>query len=394
MLLSPGPPHGKRDAAIGILITDDGGGLWGAQQHLLRVAPYYEAAGFVPTLAAPHDSELGQAWSDTGRVLIGLEKVPSLPGGAGARQATQVALHGARVLRRARVVARDAQRLGVALLVANSTWTHLDVAVAGRMARLPSVLMIHEEIPKVRLRKLAVQGATRSIAVSRSVAEDVGPRAQKRIAVIRNGVDTAAFTPGPPSRDIRMELAADPSASIVGYVGRLDPMKQVEHVVRAVGELNRRAEAPVQLAIVGATSADPAYEQELRALADRELGDNVRFLGRRTDIIAVLRSLDAMAITGRWEGLSLSLLEALAAGCPVVAYPAAGVTEVIEDGLSGLVAPMGDWRSLGMLLGRVVGNPDLSDGLRSAGRSRVETSFSLTSQAAKTVELLRNAVNA
>jgi glycosyltransferase involved in cell wall biosynthesis len=393
--LRPWPRRRPRPGAtIGVLVTDDGRGLWGAQQHLLRIAPYYEEAGFMPTLATLRDSELAQAWSDSGRVVIGLRSLPSLPETVGPLQAPQVAIHSVRVLTRAQAVAAEARRLGAGLLVANSTWTHLDVAVAGRLARLPSVLMLHEEVPKTRLRRLAVQSATWSIAVSHSVAHEVGPRAQKRIAVIRNGVDTSAFTPGPARPDVRMQLAADPGSPIVGYVGRLDPMKQVDHIVRAIGELNRSGHGPVQLAVVGTTSVGPAYERELRQLAQRELGDNVRFLGRRTDIVAILRSLDAIAITGRWEGLSLSLLEALAAGCPVVAYPAAGVTEVIQDGVSGLVAPMADWSGLGRLLGRVVASPEVREGLRHAGRARVEGHFSLVGQAAETVQLLRDAVNA
>jgi glycosyltransferase involved in cell wall biosynthesis len=385
---------GNRRANIPVLVTDDGPGLWGAQQHLLRIAPYYEDAGFVLTLAAPRDSELGQAWSDAGRTVIRLRGLPSLPANVGPRQSPQVAVHAARVAQLARVVARDAQRLGVELLVANSTWTHLDVAVAGRFARLPTVLMMHEEVPKLRLRRVAVHGATRSIAVSRAVADAIGPRAQRRIVVIHNGVDTTEFTPGPPSSEVRTQLASDPQAPIVGYVGRLDPMKQVDHIVRAVGELNRVGTGSVQLAIVGTSSVGPDYERELRALAQRELGDNVRFLGLRTDIIAILRSLDAVAITGKWEGLSLSLLEALAVGCPVVAYPAAGVTEVIQDGVSGLVAPMADWSGLGTRLGRVVASAEVSDRLRKAGRARVEQSFTLVGQAAETVKLFTDAVSA
>lgn len=99
-----------------------------------------------------------------------------------------------------------------------------------------------------------------------------------------------------------------------------------------------------------------------------------------------------MAFTGRREGMSLALLEALASGCAIVAYPAAGVTEVVEPDVTAALAPMGDRAALSCQLARVLGDPSLRDRLGRAGRRRAETDFSLERQAGKTVELFERVI--
>ena len=236
-------------------------------------------------------------------------------------------------------------------------------------------------------RYVAVTIATRAIAVSNAVADDLRGRTRRRVTVVLNGVDTEFFTPDfvPDSGQLRPEHNSE--YPLVIYFGRLDEMKQVDHAIRAVAKANSEGHM-MQLAIVGSPSVQQGYADFLRTLGNQLLGNLVHFVETVDDVRPLLRSADVAVFPGRVEGLSLGLLEAMASGCPVVAYSAAGVSEVLDHSVTGLVVPMGDWQGLAMALINIFRDPQLSTSLSQNGRIAAVKHFSLTNQVAQNIKVL------
>lgn len=177
------------------------------------------------------------------------------------------------------------------------------------------------------------------VAVSRDIAawlvRDVGAR-PTRVRQIYNGVDAARFRPelGAP-RDVPWS-SAGPRPLVIGTIGRLDPIKDQAALLRAGAALiaRRPGGPPLRLVIAG----DGPLRAPLESLAC-ELGirEQVWFAGRRDDVPQLLGALDIFVLPSLNEGISNTILEAMAAGLPVVARRVGGNPELIEHGLTGLL---------------------------------------------------------
>jgi glycosyltransferase involved in cell wall biosynthesis len=109
---------------------------------------------------------------------------------------------------------------------------------------------------------------------------------------------------------------------------------------------------------------------------ERKLDYHVRFLGLRTDVARLLSAADLFLLTSVSEGIPLTLIEAMAAGLPVVATRVGGVGEVVEDGRTGLLAPRGDDAALAERVLCLAGNPTLRQQMGQLGRERARAVFS------------------
>ena len=178
----------------------------------------------------------------------------------------------------------------------NSLWVHLDCALAGRMARRPVVLELHDLV-RPGLGRRVLQGAVRlasgTVAISRAVATRSASD-RDRPARHPPGRRPRAVPPRAAGRVWRARLSSRPDEPIVGVVGRVDPEKGIRTVVQAMTMLDGPAERS-HLAVVGAPALDDGtYETELRAEASALLGDRSRFVGPVDEVPAVLRSLDVL----------------------------------------------------------------------------------------------------
>ncbi|MBV9358101.1 MAG: glycosyltransferase [Chloroflexi bacterium] len=179
---------------------------------------------------------------------------------------------------------------------------------------------------------------------------------------------------------LRSELGLSPEAFLVGNVGRLAPQKGQRHLVGAMPMLLERV-PEAHLAIVGGGDLEPY----LRELA-REVGvsDHVHVLGPRRDVPAFMHAIDAFAMPSIWEGFGIVLLEAMAAGRPIVASRVATIPEVVEDGETGLLVPAGDAVALADALAWLARAPAEARAMGEAGRQRLHTRFSLRKMVADT----------
>jgi glycosyltransferase involved in cell wall biosynthesis len=185
--------------------------------------------------------------------------------------------------------------------------------------------------------------------------------AAERTVVIPNAVDVRGALRASRQRSRPLLLA----------VGRLRPPKDFDTLLRALALLPSDA---FEAAIVG----DGPQREELAALlAQLGLEDRVRLEGERRDVPALLAEADAFVLSSRSEGLPVSVLEAMAAGLPVVATAVGGVGEAVVDGETGLLVRPADPEALAAALASIVADASLRRRLGAAGRARAEALFDL-----------------
>jgi glycosyltransferase involved in cell wall biosynthesis len=181
--------------------------------------------------------------------------------------------------------------------------------------------------------------------------------------VIHNGVQL-------PDTEVR-EPRGEPCRIVT--VGRLQAPKDTLTLVRALEKLPRGAYTAV---IVGDGPDRPALEAEIGRLG---LDSFVQVVGERNDVAERLAASDLFVLSSRSEGLPLSILEAMAAGLPVVATNVGGVPELVLDGETGFLVPPGNPQSLAGAMERLLEDSALRRRLGAAGRLRVEEGFHLES---------------
>jgi glycosyltransferase involved in cell wall biosynthesis len=205
-------------------------------------------------------------------------------------------------------------------------------------------------------------------------ARALGGRGAASIRVIPNGVDLQRFSPRGPVAP----RAADP---LVVCVGRLSHQKGQDVAIRALALL---AVPSARLRLVG--GGDAGQRAALEALADRlGVGDRVEFHGPSADPAAHMRAADVVVQPSRWEGLSLSMLEAMACGAAVVASDVPG-SELLTAG-AGVVVPSENPQALAGAIGAVLSNQSHAHQLGLAARGRVEREANLLVSLAANLDL-------
>jgi len=239
---------------------------------------------------------------------------------------------------------------------------------------------------------------TRSICVSRAEAVQ-GRRLHtapvSRLVTICNGIDPQPFLSldGRAARESSLSrLGIGGDALVIGSSSRLAPDKDIESLILSLGHLSQLLpDAPTVLLIAG----QGPERWRLEALAcSLGMADRVRFLGFQSDIPGFLSALDVFVIPSLREGLSISLLEAMAAAKPIVASSIPNNREVIEDGVTGLVVPTSNPLAIARAIARFATNPELARACAQAARQRVLDQYTLERTLDATWALYRNPVRA
>lgn len=217
---------------------------------------------------------------------------------------------------------------------------------------------------KHALQRLAYRAAHRVVANSKAAADQVAHEgiARERVVMIPNGIDLERYAPAPPRSTRR----------IVTTVANLRAEKGHDVLIAAAALVHaRRPDAIFQL--VGGGPMREALEQQARASG---LGDVVRFLGHREDVPEVLHGSDVYVLPSRSEAFPNGVVEAMAAGLPVVASNVGGIPELITDEQNGLLAPVGDANALADAILRLLGAPAEAATLAAAARRTIERGYS------------------
>lgn len=241
------------------------------------------------------------------------------------------------------------------------------------------------------LRRLSSPFVHHYIAMSCDLADwlsrVVGVNA-KRITQIYNGVDTERFTPeGGLPKDL--PWAAQPPRFTIGTVGRIEPTKNQQVLLAAFGrmlELVPNARAGVRLIIAG---SGPGLDALARAVNEAGLSDCVWLPGARDDISALLRAIDVFVLPSLNEGISNTILEAMACGRPVLAGRVGGNPELIVPGANGELFDPRQPEELAQLLVRYWSDPPLAQRQGAAGRERVAEKFTMDAMVAGYVRVYR-----
>lgn len=239
-----------------------------------------------------------------------------------------------------------------------------------------SKLAAHARTAPGRLRlRLLSRFVDAHTALTPRVAHELHARGvpTRRIHSIPNAVDAARYRPPTPQerRRARERLDLPTEATIYTCIGRLVSGKRIDLILRAWHRLPPR-DRPRRLLIVGDGPDRPRLE---RLAAELRLGD-VRFEGESPDVVDHLRAADIYVSASPSEGLSLALLEAMAAGLAVVAARIPGNEAVLRHGVDGLLVPVHDVAALARALDRLGASDPLARRLRRQARERIRRQHS------------------
>jgi sugar transferase (PEP-CTERM/EpsH1 system associated) len=270
-------------------------------------------------------------------------------------------------------------------LVHSRNWATFDAIVAARLARVPVVVHgehgrditdphgLHRHRNQLRrwLSPLVDCFVTVSDDLGRWLVTEVRIPPRK-VRTIPNGVDATRFAPCQRT-SARTALGLVDTGPVVGTVGRLDPVKDHQGLVRAFATV-RRDHPDAVLVIAG----DGPCREELCALIGKlGLQPHVRLLGERDDIPTVLGAMDVFVLPSIAEGMSNTIIEAMACGLPVVATRVGGNCELVEDGVTGKLIPPQDVATLATAINRYLSSAERRAADGQSARQRVLDGFSL-----------------
>ncbi len=236
------------------------------------------------------------------------------------------------------------------------------------------------------IRRLYAPFVQRHVALSQDLAGYLTDRvgiAPGRVRQIYNGVDAQRFHPSGDGPDpIPGCPFAAPAHWLVGSVGRMQTVKHQTLLARAfVLALQQQPalRARLRLVLVG---DGPLRAQAQAVLADAGVADLAWLPGERVDVPAIMRGLHAFALPSLAEGVSNTILEAMATGLPVLATDVGGNAELVQHGHTGLVVPSDDAPAMAQALCQLAQQPQRAAGMGAAGRAAVDARFSLQAMVA------------
>lgn len=341
-----------------ILHVEAGKHLYGGARQVLYIVEGLAARGVDNLLACPAGSEMSRQQPAGARVL------PMKMGGDGD---IGLAVRLARLIRAERPdLVHLHSRRGA------DTWGGL----AAKLAGVPCVLSRRVDNPESRWAvALKYRLYDHVITISEGIrqvllSEGLAPQ---KVSCVRSAVDAAPYLPPVDRAAFRAEFGLPPDALVAGVVAQLIPRKGHRYLLSALpGLLERHPD--LQVLIFG----QGPLEAELRAeVESRNLAAAVRFTGFRHDLPRWLGGLDMLIHPADMEGLGVSLLQASAAGVPIVTSRAGGLPEAVQDGVTGILCPPGDVAALAAAIDRLAGDAALRARFGAAGRARILAEFSI-----------------
>lgn len=207
--------------------------------------------------------------------------------------------------------------------------------------------------------------------------------AKERIRLIKNGVDLSEikkideFT-----KNINLFEGKE---KVIGYVGQLIKRKNIDALLNAF-ELLYQETKNVRLVIIGDGARRPYLEEEARKLKSSK---NIEFLGYRKDRLELMHQMDIFCMTSSLEGIPRCMMEAMACGTPVTAFNIPGVDQLIENGISGLLAEYDDINALKNSWQKLLSDSNYAQQIALNGKKRVKSHFSAQRMASEYVSLYK-----
>jgi len=234
---------------------------------------------------------------------------------------------------------------------------------------------------------------TRMIAVSAGEAAtmvEAGVVPVERVRVVANGVSPARWR-GVAAAD-RGELGLPASAPVILVAGLLNTAKGQDLAIQALSSAGMQSCPEAQLVLAGHGEDLPALEA---LAAEHGLTERVSFLGWREDLPALMAMADVVLLPSRWEGMPYVVLEAMAAGKPVVATRVDGASDLVVPRETGLLVDVGDTNGMGVALAELLAlEPEGLAQMGAAGAARVCSNYTIEHMVAATRDVFREAMEA
>jgi glycosyltransferase involved in cell wall biosynthesis len=259
-----------------------------------------------------------------------------------------------------------------------------------RWAGVPCVCHVREMITVKAVRQYRLCSSNALIAVAEAVGHALlaGGIPADRITVVRSGIRPHDAPPEAETVVLRGRLGISPHDPVLGVVAHILPHKGYDDLVQALALLQEQV--PTLKCLVVGRAPRRSYLQELLQLAERlSVRGRLIVVGFQEDVAPFLHAMDVFVLPSRTEGLPITILEAMAAGKPVVATTAGGIPEVVRDGETGLLVPPGDPDRLAEAVMQLLEGPALAKAMGQAGRKRVTSVFTLEGEAEQTARVYR-----
>jgi glycosyltransferase involved in cell wall biosynthesis len=266
-------------------------------------------------------------------------------------------------------------------------------STAARRARVPAVIHTDHGKHYGRLRnrwlsRIAGRFADLFFCLTTDMANEVAARGivpQSKIRVIANGIDLSRFQQARDKNRLRESLGLPIGIPLIGTIGRLVEVKRQDVLLRGFANLRDRA-PEAHLVFVG----DGPLLPELSALAETlHVRPYTHFVGYQAHPEDYLQALDVFALTSRSEGMPQTIMEASAAGIPVIASRVGGLPEIIEHEQSGLLFPAGDEAALAAGIWQLLSEKERAREMSEVGKRRVAERFDVRRMAADYHEYFR-----
>lgn len=374
-----------------VVFVEDAAAMGGVQFSTLYVAQHLDASAWKPIVVCSKEGDFTNACRRAGIETEVLEQ-PQL-------RSTSFRLFNdfrlpnplawlwdaAVVLVSARRLSRFLSETKPDVVVTKGLFPHIYGGLAARRSRVACVWHVQDFISErfFGLYRLGFSFAARLLP-NHIIADGDAIRRQlksitDRVSVILNGVDASVFRPGIDGAKVREELQIPAGAKVIGHVGRMTPWKGQHHLIEAFARL--AAHSPeAHLIFVG----DPVFDNDsyqnklLELTAKFNLSRRITFAGYRHDMPEVLAAMDLFAFTSVEKDTSpLTLLSAMSAGLPIVAFDIEGVRELVDESEQVLRVPVADSESLAKSLLRLLADAELRERLSVAARRQAENKFSL-----------------
>lgn len=207
-----------------------------------------------------------------------------------------------------------------------------------------------------------------------------------KIIIIPNGIDGSKFMINKSTLREENDLSLKEEDKIIGIVARLDPIKNHKCLIGAM-TLIEKEEPKAKLLVVG---DGPLKSTLIKKVKDRNLQETIYFLGEREDIPNILAGVDLFVLSSLSEGMSITLVEAMAAGLPIIATEVGGNPDLIDHGKNGILVPKGDENAMASAILKVLKNTKIARSLGAEARKKYESEYTLDMMVKKYIAIYEN----
>ncbi len=266
-------------------------------------------------------------------------------------------------------------------------WSGFDGIVAAKLAGIP--LIIHTEVGrdigeinnlkrrKILGRRLISSLVNHLVTVSEELKDSLIKTSKispDKIICIHPGVSLEEFEFPIDKNKNKKGIGFKEDTIVIGSVGRLDPIKNYPNLIYAAREIIN--EYPdIRFVLVGDGPLKNKLESIIKEL---DLEGKVILLGRVDNVLPFLKIMDIFVLPSFSEGLSVSILESMACGLPIVATNVGGNPEIVLDGVTGILVPPENCSTLAMAIMKLIKNPEIAKEMGIAGQKRIKTEFSFS----------------